>query len=117
MSRYILAPIDINHPEKIIKDVLFPKPTEDRFVLTGLKTDKKSDFCMVILTNEINQIDIFKRITDRGIRIESVENLLNALRDYLEIIPNYKVGNILEIDNFNGLLGFKLKYQRLTRKK
>lgn len=117
MTQKILAPIDIDNPEKIIKDFLYPKPTENGFELTGIKTDKKSDFGIVILTSEINENDIFKRIIDSGIRIESVEILINTLKNYVEKIPKYKIGNILKIDNSNGQLEFELKYQRLTRKK
>jgi hypothetical protein len=117
MTRKILVPIDIDDPRKIIKDFLYPKPTENGFALTGIKSNKKADFGRVILTSEINENDLLKRIVDSGIRIESVENLLNALKNYVERIPNYKIGNILEIDNSNSRLEFKIKYQRLTRKK
>ena len=117
MTRKILVPIDIENPEKKINDFLYPKPTENGLVLTGIKTDKKWDFGIVILTSEINENDIFKRIVDSGIKIVSVENLLNTLRDYVREIPKYKIGNILEVNNSNNGLELMLKYQRLTRKK
>jgi hypothetical protein len=117
MTRKILVPIDIENPERTINDFLYPKPTENGFVLTGIKTDKKSNFGRVILTSEINENDIFKKIVDSGIKIPSVENLLTALKNYVKEIPKYKIGNILEIDNSKNHFEFELKYQRLTRKR
>lgn len=72
---------------------------------------------MVILTSEINENDLFKRIVDSGIKIDSVKKLLNILKNYVERLPNYKIGNILEIDNSKNDLGFKLKHQKLNKKK
>jgi len=116
MTRKILVPIDIENPEKTINDFLYPKLTENGLELTGIKSNKKWDFGRVILTGEINENDIFKKIVDSGIKIESVENLLNALKDYVRKIPNYKIGNILEINDSKKRLEFILKHQRLTKK-
>ena len=116
MTRKILVPIDIENPEKIIKDFLYPKPTQNGLVLTGIKTDKKWEFGMVILTGEKNENDIFKQIVDSGKKISSVEHLLCVLKDYVSVIPNYKIGNILKIKNKELPLEFSIEYQRLTRK-
>ena len=117
MTRKILVPIDIENPEKRINDFLYPKPTENGFVLTGIKTDKKWDYGTVILTGEINENDVFKKIVDSGIKINSVEDLLSALREYVQEIPKYKIGNILELNQNKNSFEFILKHKRLTRKK
>ena len=117
MTRKILVPIDIENPERIINDFLYPKPTENGFVLTGIKTGEKSSFGRVILTSKIDENDIFKRIVDSGIKIPSVEKLINALKSYVKEIPNYKIGNILEINDSKNHLEFELKYQRLSKKR
>ncbi len=117
MTRKILVPIDIENPEKVIKDFLYPKPTENGLLLTGIKTDKNWEYGMVILTGEKNESEIFKQIVDSGIKIPSVDHLLGVLKDYVIEIPKYKVGNILEINNSYNKLEFKLKYQRLTKRK
>lgn len=116
MTRKILVPIDIENPEKTINDFLYPKPTENGLVLTRIKNGEKWDFGMVILTSEINEYEIFKKIVDSGTKIESVENLLKVLKDYVQETPNYKIGNILEINDANKQLEFFLKHQRLTKK-
>src|SRR5690554_4719615 len=116
MTRKILVPIDIENPERTINDFLYPKPTENGLVLTGIKTDKKSDFGMVILTSEKNENDIFKKIVDSGIKIDSADNLLNSIKDYVREMPKYKIGNILEINNSNERFELRVKYQRLTKK-
>ena len=117
MTRKILVPIDIENPEKIIKDFLYPKKTNNGFVLTGIKTNKESEFGMVILTIEINEFDIYKKIVESGVQISSEVNLIASLKDYVYEMPKYKIGNILEINNSNDKLELKMKYQRLTKKK
>jgi hypothetical protein len=117
MTRKILVPIDIENPEKIIKDFLYPKPTENGLVLSGIKTDKNWEYGMVILTGEKNENEIFKQIVDSGIKIPSVDLLLSVLKDYVREIQKYKIGNILELNNSNNELELKLKYQRLTKRK
>lgn len=41
MPQKILVPIDLENPEKIINDFLYPKQTESGFELTGIKQTKK----------------------------------------------------------------------------
>ena len=115
MTRKILVPVDIENPENRISDFLYPKFTENGFELTGIKTDKKWDFGMVILTNEINENDIFKKIVDSGIKIKSVDNLIKTLKEYVQEIPKFKIGNILEINNYDNNFELIIKYQRLTK--
>ena len=115
--RKILVPIDIENPEKIINDFLYPKPTENGLVLTRIKTDKNWEYGMVILTGEKNENEIFKQIVDSGIEIPSVDLLLSVLKEYVREIPKYKIGNILELNKSNNELELKLKYQRLTKRK
>lgn len=106
MTRKILVPIDIENPDKVKKGILYPKPTKNGFILTDIKTDKKSDFGMVVLTNEKNENELFKKIIDSRNEIESAENLLNTLREYVEKMPSYKIGNILKISNIKRRLEF-----------
>ncbi len=115
MTRKIV-PIDIENPGKVINDFLFPNQTENGFVLIGIKTGKKSTFGMVVMTSEINESDILKKIVDSKVKFSSKQSLLNDLKIYVEKIPNYKIGNIIEIDNSKIELEFKLKYQSLTRR-
>lgn len=117
IKRKVLVPIDIENPQKRITDFLYPKQTENGLVLTGIKNDKKWDFGRVILTTEINENDIFKNIVDSGIKIPSVKILLKTLKEYVTELPNFKIGNILELNNSAGKVEFIIKYQRLTRKK
>lgn len=117
MIRKILVPIDIENPERIIKDILYPRPTENGLVLTAIKADTKWDYGMVILTGEINENEILKKIVDSEIKITSVPDLLKTLKDYIREIPNYKIGNILELVNVGSKLEFRLKYERLSKTK
>ena len=117
MTRKILVKFDIENPNKRTNDFLYPKPTENGFELTGIKTKKKSTLGMIILTDIINENDIFTKIVDSGVQIPSVENLLLSLKEYVQEIQKFKVGNILYINDNNKNVEFILKYQRITRKR
>lgn len=117
MTKKILVPIDIKDPQKKINDFLFPAPTDGGMTLTGIKSGKQWEHGMVILTSQLNENDIFKRIVDSGKKIESVEKLLNALKDYVSELPKYKIGNILKLNDKKTKVNFIVEYQRLTRKK
>lgn len=110
-------PIDINEPQKKINDFLFPDPSNDGLTLTGIKTGKRWEYGMVILTSEVNENDIFKRIVDSGKKIESVESLLSALKNYVSEMPKYRIGNILKLNSENVKVEFNVEHQRLTRMK
>ncbi len=73
MTKKILVPIDIDNPSKKINDWLFPEPTENGLILRAIKSGKEWDYGMVILTKEINENDIFKKIVDSKKKIESVK--------------------------------------------
>ena len=117
MTKKVLVPIDINDPEKKINDFLYPDLQVDGLTLTGIKSGKQWEHGMVILTRPINENDIFKRIVDSGKKIESVESVLNVLKDYVSELPKYKIGNILKLNSEKPKVDFIVEYQRLTRKK
>ena len=117
MTRKILVKFDIENPNKKTNEFLYPKPTETGFELTGIKTKKKSILGMIILTDIINENDIFAKIVDSGVQIPSVENLLLSLKEYVQEIQKFKIGNILYLNDHNKNVEFILKYQRITRKR
>ncbi len=117
MTRKILVPIDIDNPSKKINDFLYPDPTENGFVLRRIKTGKEWKFGIVILTSEINENDIFKKIVDSGKKIESVDKLRNSLKDYVLQMPTFKIGNVLKLNENETKVEFVIEFQRLTKKK
>lgn len=117
MTKKILVPIDLNDPQKKFNDFLFPCHTDDGLTLIGIKSGQQWEHGMVILTSQINENDIFKKIVDRGHKIESVELLLSTLKDYVSELPKYKIGNILKLNSEKIKVDFIVEYQRLSRKK
>jgi hypothetical protein len=117
MTKKVLVPIDINNPQKKFNDFLYPDPSDQRMVLKGIKNDKTWEYGMVILTSEINENDVFKEIVDSGKRIKSVSALLAALKEYMDEMPKYKIGNVLKLNNERAAVDFKIEFERLTRKK
>jgi hypothetical protein len=114
MTRKVLVPRDINNPKKYVKDFLFPDPSNGKLVLRGIKTGKEWEHGMVILTSEINEDDIFKSIVDSGKKIESVDALIEALRQYVKILPNYKIGNIVKLNPDSKEVDLVLVHNYLT---
>src|SRR5688572_19395890 len=114
MTRKVLVPRDINNPKKYVKDFLFPDPSNGKLVLRGIKTGKEYEHGMIILTSEINENDIFKSIVDAGNKIESVDVLIETLRQYVNILPNYKIGNVVKLNPDTKNVDFILVFNSLT---
>lgn len=114
MTRKILVPIDLDNPKKKISDILFPVTSNNELILKGIKTGKEWTYGMVILTGQKNENDIFKSIIDNGHKIESVEILLNNLKEYVAEIQKFKIGNVLKLKTNELPLEFSIEHQRLT---
>jgi len=117
MTKKILVPIDIENPQKKVNDLLFPEPQSNSFKLKGIKKGKYWTHGMVILTREFGTNELFKSIVDGGHKIPSVDKLLQTLEHYVSLIPEFRIGNILEIDLESSQLEFRITHKSLTSKK
>lgn len=109
-SRRMVVPIDIENPNKIINDYLYPKSTSHGVVLHRVSSNKEWKYGIVILKGGgITEKDLFAKIVNAKTEIESVAGLLNSLTAYLEKINEFSIGNIVYIESANNEVGFVLK--------
>ncbi|UII32810.1 hypothetical protein LVD17_03055 [Fulvivirga ulvae] len=108
-TRKIIVPIDLEKPEKKISDFLYPKLSNEGAKFFQVSKEKEWRYGLVILKGGgITENDLFARIVDAKIKIESVDGLLNTLKAYLEKIKEFSIGNIVCIESSNNDAGFKL---------
>jgi hypothetical protein len=104
----MLVPFDETQPSKQIKDFVYPEMFSDGIALVGIAKQKKWNKAMVVYTaRDITANDVFARIVDAGIKIDSVDNLFNNLESYVRQLENLKIGNIVGIES-DDRNGFKL---------
>ena len=70
---------------------------------------------MVILTAERTENDVFSTLVDNGHKFDSVEKTLLVIREFLEMIPKFKIGNVVSINQQSENLELNLDFQRLTK--
>ena len=63
---------------------------------------------VVFLGKQITQRDVFSKLVDSGRKIDSVDNTLKNLDDYLQQLESFKVGNVLAVATSGDDLGFQL---------
>ena len=108
-SKKILVPIDIENPEKIINDFLYPEISKNTTSLLGIKNKKEWKYGMVVYKGSgITENDLFAKIVDAKTKIESVNELLNNLIIYLEKVKDFSIGNIIYIERIDEF-GFTFK--------
>ena len=109
-TRKAIVPIDIENPDKKINDYLYPKLTSKGISFFRISTEEEWKYGMVILKGGgITENDLFAMIVDAKTKIESVDELLNTLKVYLEKIKNFSIGNIVYIQSSEENFGFDLK--------
>lgn len=86
MSSKIIVPIDLKNPSKIISDILYPKLIEDEVSLVSIKKPKKWEYGMVVLMGgELTEKDLFTKVIDSKVKIDSVETFFGSSGYCVEI--------------------------------
>ena len=76
----------------------------------GLKSRNNCTYAALTYTGqEITTNDVFARLVDSGQKIESVDQTVQMLEAYLQMLQEYRIGNVLAIESIPDEPGFKLK--------
>jgi hypothetical protein len=91
-------------------DFLIPIATDDGILLFGIKSKKLFEQGqMVYIGREITAGDVLERLIASGRTIEGEESTLKMLNEYLRMLQDYKIGNILSLqDSAQSEYGFQL---------
>lgn len=92
-------------------DFLAPINDSTGLFLFGLRSKKNSEQgMMVYLGKEITVNDIAAKLVDSGRKIENVAQTIGALEAYIQMLQEYRIGNILAIEPCaDAPCGFRLK--------
>ena len=62
---------------------------------------------MVYIGREITEKDVFAKLVDTGRKIESVEQTLRTLENYIQKLQEFRIGNLLSVEA-DAASGFRL---------
>lgn len=95
-------------PEKRSNDFLVVVLDGQEPKLSGLKSKKIcASGMMVYLGKEVTVSDLFAKLVDSGRKIENVQQTLNVLQVYIQMLQVFRIGNILAVQA-DSTSGFKL---------
>lgn len=98
MTKKMLVPIDLENPEKDIRDFLYPSLVEEKFVLRGIKSGKIWENGIVSFTGKtVTSEEIFAKIVDSGQKISSVSLLMKILNSYVGQLKEIKLGTVVKL--------------------
>lgn len=108
VTKKLLVAFDPKKPDHRSNNflVLVMEGAEARLV--GNKSKKPvASGLVVYLGSEIKVNDLFAELVDTGRRIESVEQTLRTLEQYIEKLQGFRIGNLLGVES-DAVNGFKL---------
>lgn len=107
-TKKILVPFDLQNPDKKINGFLYPNINLEQIdTFHEINKGKEWKTGMIVLVNQpITTNDVFAKIVDSGKKINSVNDLLNHIENYLEQVSKFKIGDIIGIEPLNN--SFKL---------
>ncbi len=77
-----------------------PIQSNGQWALIEIKSNKQISEALVVYTGkDILANDVFKRIIDAGIKIESVDSLLGKIEELLIYLKSVKIGKSIGITN------------------
>lgn len=110
-TKKLLVAFDPSKGEPRSGDFLAPICDSTGLFLFGLRSKKQSEQgMMVYLGKDVTLNDVAAKLVDSGRKIENVGQTLKAIEAYLQMLQEFKIGNILGIEPCNETpCGFRLK--------
>ena len=98
----MLVPIDLENPEKNIKDFIYPSLLNGEYVFKGIISGKIwSNGIISFIGKDVTKNDLFARIVDSGVKIENANSTLQTLESYIEQIKGLSLGTVTKIETIN----------------
>jgi hypothetical protein len=86
---------------------LIPWRDNDRWILLGLGNRSQCSTGLLVYTGRpVSVNDVFAKVVDATLKIESVDELMAALRAYIEALEAFKIGDVLSIGPTDSPPGF-----------
>lgn len=105
----MLVPFDEAFPGKRVNDFVYPHVDKSITAFIGIRKPKIWTKGMVVYTGvDITAHDIFSKIVDSGMKIDSVDSMMESLQTYVSQLGEFKIGNVLEVEK-DDTSSFRLK--------
>lgn len=105
-TRKILVAFDPIRPKAQSGDFVVPVFVDGSVRLVGLSSGKPvNQGMMVFLGREITVSDVFAKVVDSGRKIANVAQTVKMLGDYLTMLQDLKIGNIVGLEMTDGSPG------------
>lgn len=107
-TKKLLVAFDPKKPDQRSSDFLVVVLEDQQPKLLGVRSKKPAvSGLMVYLGKEITANDLFAKLVDTGRKIESVEQTLRVLENYIQKLQDYRIGNLVSVEA-DAANGFKL---------
>lgn len=98
-TKKLLVAFDPSKPDAGRGDFLAPVSDDQRIRLYGLRSKASSELgLMVYVGKEITVNDLFAKLVDSGRKIPNVDQTVKMLSDYLTMLQEHKIGNVVSIE-------------------
>jgi hypothetical protein len=98
-TKKILVAFDPSHPDAGRGDFLAPVSGDERIFFVGLRSRSPSDLgLLVYVGKEVPVNDLFAKLVDSGRKIASVDQTVKMLSEYLTMLQEFKIGNVMSIE-------------------
>jgi hypothetical protein len=102
VTKKLLVGYDPSKHSTAPSDFLVPMRDSTGVFLLGLKSRKSYEQGqMVYIGKEIATDDIFAKLSDLGYKFDDKDAISQTLNAYLRMLKDYKIGNILRIEQTN----------------
>ncbi len=97
-TKKLLVPFDPEKPEAPSSDFLIPVRAEGRVALRGMASGNEQPYgLMVYLGRAITENDLLRRLVNSPVEIENMDEMLAALRAYVEKLQSLHIGNVVRL--------------------
>jgi hypothetical protein len=95
----LLVSFDPSKPDWRGGGFVVPTIDGERFFFLDLQCRRQSEFAlMVFVGREISANDLFARLVETGLQIESVHETFGILSQFVDSLRSFRIGNVVSIE-------------------
>jgi len=108
-TKKLLVTFNPSNPDAGAGDFVVPVSEDGRVFFIGMRSKKRSELGrMVYVGKDVTVNDLFAKLVDSGRKVPSVEQTVKMLTDYVVMLQEHKVGNIISVEANAASAGFGL---------
>ncbi|MEJ1414892.1 MAG: hypothetical protein RPU90_15210 [Candidatus Sedimenticola sp. (ex Thyasira tokunagai)] len=97
-TKKLLVAFNPERPTAKSSDFLFPVVIDGEPKFYGLSSGKYFEYGMAVMTGKVVTVnDVFAKLVDSGCKVESVDETLESIGNYFELLKAFKISNVLRL--------------------